>query len=153
MNSIALCRWRTSFAAVLFETDELRFKSRIADALRAIDERLQSVGQVGSIELISMETAKRSLAALEQEPPFVPTPRPEKTVPPARIDASGAEANPTQHAIGSHVRVALPSGEVVAAEIVVIFTASSGKNILVSFDKRFLRIGPDQILGCMSAIA
>ncbi len=43
--------------------------------------------------------------------------------------------------------------EVLAAEIVVIFTASSGKNILVSFDKRFLRIGPEQILGCMSAKA
>jgi hypothetical protein len=42
---------------------------------------------------------------------------------------------------------------VVATEIVVIFTASSRKNILVSFDKRFLRIGPDQILGCMSAKA
>lgn len=42
----------------------------------------------------------------------------------------------------------LPSGSVITAEIVVIFTASSGKNILVSFDKRFMRIGPEQILKC-----
>ena len=153
MNSIALCQWRTSFAAVLFETDQVRFKSRIADALRAIDERLRSVGHIGSIELISMETAKRSLAALGREPLFVPAPRPEKTMTDARIDASDAGIERTQHAIGSHVRVALPSGEVVAAEIVVIFTAASGKNILVSFDKRFMRIGPEQILGSMSAKA
>jgi hypothetical protein len=153
MNSIALCQWRTSFADVLFETDQVLLKSRIADALRAIDERLQSLVEVGAVERISIEAAQRSLAALGQEPLIVPAPRSGKTVSPARIDASDAEVKPTQHAIGSHVRVTLPSGEVVAAEIVVIFTASSGKNILVSFDKRFARIGPEQILGCMSAKA
>ena len=45
------------------------------------------------------------------------------------------------------------SGEVVAAEIVVIFTASSRKNILVAFDNQFMRIGPEQILESMSARA
>jgi hypothetical protein len=58
-----------------------------------------------------------------------------------------------RHSVGSRVRVTLPSGEVVAAEIVVIFSASAGKNILVSFDNRFMRIGPDQIVDSMSAKA
>jgi DNA-binding transcriptional regulator YhcF (GntR family) len=80
MNSIALCQWRTCFADVLFETDEVRFKSRIAEASKAINERLQSVGEIGSIERISMETATRSLAELEREPFFVSRPRPEKAV-------------------------------------------------------------------------
>jgi hypothetical protein len=150
MNSIALCQWRTSFAAVLFETDEVRFKSRIADASKAIDERLQSVGEVGSIERISIEAARRSLASMEREPFFVPKPRPEKAVIAIR---PGAEAERIQDGIGSHVRVMLPSGEVVVAEIVVIFTASSRKNILVSLDKQFMRIGPEQILDCVGAKA
>jgi hypothetical protein len=153
MNSMALCQWRTSFAAVLFETDQVRFKSRIEDALAAIDERLQSVGEVGAIERISIETAQRSLAALEQEPLFVPRPRLQETVTAPQVNGAHGEVKPTQHDIGSHVRVTLPSGEVVAAEIVVIFTASSGKNILVSCDKRFTRIGPEQILDCISAKA
>jgi hypothetical protein len=153
MNSIALCQWRTSFAAVLFETDEVRFKSRIADALKAIDERLQSVGDLGAIEQISIESAQRTLAAMEREPFFVPKPEPEKVGIARGSNESGPEVKQVQHGIGSHVRVTLPSGEVVAAEIVVIFTASSGKNILVSFDKRFMRIGREQILGCMSAKA
>jgi len=67
MNLIPLSQWRTSFAAVLLETDQVRLKSRITDAVHAIDERLQSVGEVGTIERISIEAAQRSLAALERE--------------------------------------------------------------------------------------
>ena len=150
---MSLCQWRTSFAAVLFETDEVRFRSRIADAVKAIDERVQSVGEVGTVERISIETARRSLALLKREPFFVPMPRLEKAVTDPRSNETETEVNRTQHGIGSHVRVSLPTGEVVAAEVVVIFTASSRKNILVSFDKRFMRIGPEQILGSMSAKA
>jgi hypothetical protein len=153
MNSLVLCQWRTSFADVLFETDQVRFKSRIADASSAIDERLQSAAEVGGIERISIETARRSLAALERQPMFVPKPRVEKTVTVTPGNGPNSEAKQIQHGIGSHVRVALPSGQTVTAEIVVIFTASSGKNILVSFDQRLVRIGPDQILDCMSAKA
>jgi hypothetical protein len=152
MNSIPLCEWRTSFAAVLFECDQIRFKTRIADALRAIDERLKSAEEIGTVERISIESAQRSLATLEQEPFFVPGRKSTKTDTGAGSNASDAEVRLTQHVVGSHVQVTLPSG-VVSAEIVVIFTASSGKNILVSFDNRFMRIGPEQILDCMSAKA
>jgi hypothetical protein len=145
-NPILLSGWRTSFADVLFETDEVRFKSRIADALRAIEERLQSVGELGSIERISIESARRSLTVLEQGPFLVRKPRLEKTATANRSNGSNTDVKRTQHGIGSRVRFTLPSGEVIAAEIVVIFTASSGKNILVSFDKRFVRIGPEEIL-------
>jgi hypothetical protein len=148
MNSIALCEWRTSYAAVLFETDEARSKSRIVDALEAIDERLQSVGEIGSIERISIETARRSLAAMEREPFFVSRPRPEKEVIVTGPNVRDAEVKHTQYGIGAHIRVTLPLGELVAAEIVVIFTACTGKNILVSLDNRFMRIGADQILDC-----
>ena len=79
MNSLPLCEWRTSFAAVLFETDEGRFKSRIAEALRAIDERLHAAGVVGTIEQISIESAQRSLAAMEREPFLATRGRLEKT--------------------------------------------------------------------------
>ena len=153
MNSIPLCEWRTSFAAVLFETDQVRYRSRIADALKAIDERLHSAGAVGSIERISIESAQRSLAELERESFPVPRPRPEKAVTAPGSSGSDAGAMRTRHSVGSRVRVTLPSGEVVAAEIVVIFSASAGKNILVSFDNRFMRIGPDQIVDSMSAKA
>ena len=153
MNSIALCEWRTSFAAVLFETVEVRFKSRIADASKAIDERLQSVSEVGSVERISIEAARRSLASMEREPFFLSKLRPEKAAIAAGRNESSPEVKRTPHSVGSHVRFMLPSGDVVSAEIVVIFTASSGKNILVSFDKRFIRIAPEQILDCMSAKA
>lgn len=153
MNSIPLCEWRTSFAAVLFETDQARFKSRIADALRAIDERLHSAREVGTIERISIESAQRSLAELEREPFPVPGRRLEKTVTASGKSVSEAEAKRTLPDVGSRVRVTLPSGEVIAAEIVVIFSASAGKNILVSFDNRFMRIGPEQIVDSMSAKA
>ncbi len=136
-----------------FETDVARFESRITDALRAIDERLQSVGEMGSIERISIENAQRSLAAMEQEPFFVSRPRPERAVVVAVSEVADTEARRTQYGIGAHVRVMLPSGELIASEIVVIFTASTGKNILVSFDNHFTRIGPDQILDCISAKA
>ena len=152
MNSLPLCEWRSSFAAVLFETDQIRFKSRIADALRAIDERMQAAG-IGSIERISIETAQRSLAAMEREPFLVAKLPPEKIVSGDEKSGADAEGKRTQHGVGSHVRVTLPSGEVVAAEIVVIFSASTGKNILVSFDKRFMRIGPEQIQDRMRAKA
>jgi len=153
MNSIPLCAWRTSFAAVLFETDQSRRKSRITAALGAIDERLQLVGEVGTVEQKSIEAAQRSLEALEREPeaPLAPELRLKNTTTAPRNDASGSEVRRCEYGIGSQVRVALPSAEV-KAEIVVI-TASSGKNILVSFDKRFMRIGPEQILGVMSAKA
>jgi hypothetical protein len=150
MNSIPLCQWRTSFAAVLFETDQVRLKSRIAEASRSIDQRLLSVREIGSVERMSIEMAQRSLAAMEREPP---RPRTAKTVISARSNGAGTDIKRTQHGIGSHVRVTLPSGEMASAEIVVIFTASSRKNILVSIDKRFMRIGPEQILDCMSAKA
>lgn len=153
MNTIPLCQWRTLFAAVLFETDEIRFKFRIADASKAIEERSQSAGEVGSIERISIEAAQRSLAALEREPFVVSRPRPEESASVTENSGPDVEVKGAQHGIGSHVRVTLPSGERVAAEIVVIFTASTGKNILVSFNDRLMRIGPEQILDCMSAKA
>jgi hypothetical protein len=154
MNSIPLSHWRTSFAAVLFETDQSRRKSRITDALGAIDERLQGLGEVVTIERKSIEAAQRSLAALEREPEasFVPGLRLEEAII-VKSGSSNLQVKPKQYAIGSHVCVTLPSGEVIAAEIVVIFTASSGKNILVAFGKRFLRIGPEQILDVMSVKA
>jgi hypothetical protein len=153
MNSIKLCRWRTFFAAVLFETDEGQFKSRIAEASKAIDERLQLAGEIGSIERISIETAQRSLAALERKPSFASRLRTEKAVIFRGSDVPDAEVKRIRHGIGSHVRVRLPSGEPISGEIVVIFTASAGKNILVSFGNRLMRVGPEQILDCMSAKA
>lgn len=153
MNSIPLSEWRTCFAAVLFEADQTRFKSRIADALRAIDERLKSAEQIGTIERISIESAQRSLAEMEREPLVAPRRRVEKTVTANGKDGPVAEREGTRPGVGSRVRVTLPSGQAVAAEIVVIFTASTGKNILVSFDNRFARVGREQIVDRMSATA
>jgi hypothetical protein len=148
MNSIALSQWRTSFAAVLFETDIDRLKSRITDASRAIGERLQSLGEVKGIERISLEAAQRSLAALERGPEssFVPQAQWENSIPVAGSDSSALDVKRSRYDIGAQVRITLPSGAVTTAEIVVIFTASSRKNILVSFNQRFMRIGPEQIL-------
>jgi hypothetical protein len=148
MNSIALSQWRTSFAAVLFETDKSRLKSRITDASRAISERLQSLEAGEGVDRISLEAAQRSLAALErgQETSFVSEPQLNNSTPLAGNDSSDLKVKRARYDIGSQVRITLPSGAVVTAEIVVIFTASLRKNILVSFDKRFLRIGPEQIV-------
>jgi hypothetical protein len=148
MNSIALSQWRTSFAAVLFETDKSRLKSRITDARRAISERLQSLDAGEGVDRISLEAAQRSLAALERGPEtsFVSEPQLNNSIPLAGNDSSDLQVKRARYDIGSQVRITLPSGAVVTAEIVVIFTASLRKNILVSFDKRFLRIGPEQIL-------
>jgi hypothetical protein len=148
MNSIALSQWRTSFAAVLFETDLDRLKSRITDASRAISERLQSLEAGEGVDRISLEAAQRSLAALErgQETSFVSEPQLNNSTPLAGNDSSDLQVKRARYDIGSQVRITLPSGAVVTAEIVVIFTASLRKNILVSFDKRFLRIGPEQIV-------
>ena len=90
---------------------------------------------------------------MEREPFFVARGRLEKPASPDVNSGPDAEVKRTEHGVGSHVRVALPSGEVVAAEIVVIFTASTGKNILVSFDHRFMRIEEGQIQDRMSAKA
>ena len=90
---------------------------------------------------------------MEREPFLVPRSQLEKALTAGRDKGSNADVKRTQHAIGSHVSVTLPSGKVVAAEIVVIFAGSCGKNLLVSFDKRFMRIGPEQILDCTSAKA
>jgi hypothetical protein len=148
MNSIALSQWRTLFAAVLFETDKRRLKSRITDASRAISERLQSLEAGEGVDRVSLEAAKRSLAVLERGPEtsFAPVPQLDNSIPLAGNNSSDLQVKPARYDIGSQVRITLPSGAVVAAEIVVIFTASLRKNIMVSFDKRFLRIGPEQIL-------
>jgi hypothetical protein len=146
MNSITLSQWRTSFAAVLFETDKSRLKSRITDATRAIYERLQSLEAGKGVDRVSLEAAKRSLAVLERETSFVSEPQLNNSTPLAGNDSSDLQVRRARYDIGSQVRITLPSGAAVTAEIVVIFTASLRKNILVSFDKRFLRIGPEQIL-------
>jgi hypothetical protein len=155
MNSFPLSQWRTSFASVLFETDQGRLKSRITDASGAIDERLRSLGGVGTIERKSIETAQRSLATFEREPeaPFVPGLRLENTTIVTRRNSSDMEAKRPQYGVGSQVRATLPSGEMIEGEIVVIFTASSGKNILVALGKRFERISPEQILEGISTKA
>src|SRR6185437_7883730 len=114
MNSIPLSEWRTCFAAVLFEADQTRFKSRIADALRAIDERLKSAEQIGTIERISIESAQRSLAEMEREPLVAPRRRVEKTVTANGKDGPVAEREGTRPGVGSRVRVTLPSGQAVA---------------------------------------
>jgi hypothetical protein len=102
---------RTCFAAVLFEKDQDRFGSRIAEASRAIDERLQSAAEVGSIERISIETAQRSLAAMEREPFSAPRRRVEQTV--TADEKSGADdgIKPALHDVGSRVRFTMPSGK------------------------------------------
>jgi hypothetical protein len=50
------------------------------------------------------------------------------------------------YSAGSRVRVKLYSGDIVAAEIVVIFTASARKNILVEFANKFVRVDPERII-------
>jgi hypothetical protein len=148
MNSIGLSQWRTSFAAVLFETDKSRLKSRITDASRGISERLQSLEAGEGVDRISLEAARRSLAELERltETSFVLVPQLDNSIPLAGNNSLDLQVKPARYDIGSHVRITLPSGAMVTAEIVVIFTASVRKNIMVSFDKRFLRIGPEQIV-------
>lgn len=163
MNSLLLSQWRASFAAVPFETDQSLRGSELTDTLNAqlspslgaIDERLQSLSDMGTIERKSIEAAQRSLAALEREPGsrFVPGLRLENTATVAQNNPSDLQVKGTPYGIGSQVRVTLPSGDVVSAEIVVIFTASSRNNILVAFDKLFMRIGPEQILDVLSARA
>jgi hypothetical protein len=51
--------------------------------------------------------------------------------------------------IGSRVRVKLYNGQIVEAEIVVIFTASVGKNILVASPGKFVRVSPEQIIAIL----
>jgi hypothetical protein len=155
MNSIALSQWRTSFAAVLFETDQLQLKSRIADASAAIGNRLLSLRDVDGVERVSLAAAQRSLTALELAPQTLSVRKPhaDTAIPVTETRPSDLELDRPKYGIGSQVRFALPSGAVVKAEIVVIFTASSRKNILVSFDKQFLRISPEQILSYTTAKA
>jgi hypothetical protein len=67
MNSIPLSAWRTAYASALFETEQARMLSRIAEARSAIDERLQSPSEIGEIERKSIEAAQKGLAALGVE--------------------------------------------------------------------------------------
>jgi hypothetical protein len=53
---------------------------------------------------------------------------------------------------GSRVRVKLSSGDIVTAEIVVIFTASVRKIILVEFARKFERVDPEQIIEVLSSV-
>jgi hypothetical protein len=50
-----------------------------------------------------------------------------------------------EYGIGSRVRVKLCAGDIVTAEILVIFTASV-KKILVEFAKKFMRVDPSRSL-------
>jgi hypothetical protein len=56
------------------------------------------------------------------------------------------------YSVGSRVLVKLYSGDIVIAEIVVIFTASVRKKILVEFARKFERVDPDQIIEVLSSV-
>jgi hypothetical protein len=72
----------------------------------------------------------------------------------ARVrDGSETEPQSTgnmEYSVGTRVLVRLYSGDIVGAEIVVIFTASSGKNILVAIANKFMRIDSQQITEIVS---
>jgi hypothetical protein len=51
-----------------------------------------------------------------------------------------------EYSVGSRVQVKLQSGDIIIAEIVVIFTASVRKKILVEFVRKLERVDPEQII-------
>jgi hypothetical protein len=109
MNSVPLSQWRTSFAAVLFETDKSQIRSRITDALAAIDERLRSVAEVGGVERKSIEIAQRSLASMARglETSSAPEPKLEKAD--SELEASPAlEAEPVGNTDRKQLKPILP---------------------------------------------
>jgi hypothetical protein len=73
------------------------------------------------------------------KPPICPDPMH------ASDNLSSEQSIHMDYGIGSRVRVKLCAGDIVTAEILVIFTASV-KKILVEFAKKFMRVDPEQII-------
>ena len=69
-----------------------------------------------------------------------------------RIQKCAEYTENMDYGVGSRVRVILYSGEIVTAEIVVIFTASVRKKILVEFERRFVRVDPEQIIEVLRSV-
>jgi hypothetical protein len=100
-----------------------------------------ALSQNDAIERISIEAARKGLAAMEGGPSSRKLPK-SKSVTVAATNPAQKNSYPE---VGSYVRVALVRSEVVDAEVFAIFSAATRKPVLVSFGKQFARIDLQQI--------
>jgi hypothetical protein len=65
MNSQTVYRWQTPYDSAVLEMDTTRIPTRVKEALSAIEERLRSCIEYGSVEHRAIEDARRALATLK----------------------------------------------------------------------------------------
>ena len=68
INTLPLSAWRTAFAAALFETDKSRMTLAVLQAQTALAERLESPGEMSTIERISIQAARSELSKISAGP-------------------------------------------------------------------------------------
>ena len=144
MNTLPLSAWRSAYAAALFENQCDPWKAKVKDANAKIEERMLTLSQHDAIERISIEAARKALAAME----CGLSPRElQKSKPvPGNVAATNPAQKNSYPEVGSRVRVALLPSEAVEAEVFAIFSAAARKPILISFGNKFARIDLQQIL-------
>jgi hypothetical protein len=134
MNTIPLSEWRTAYASALFEPECGPWQARVKEALEKINERVRTLPQHETIERMSIEAARKSLAVLKCKPVSSNPPK------------SKPEVKKVVPEVGSRIRVELLPAEVVEAEVVAIFTAATRKPYLISFGSKFARVDLQQIV-------
>jgi len=65
MNSQTVYRWQTPYDSAVLEMDTTWIPTRVKEALSAIEERLRSCIEYGSVEHRAIEDARRALATLK----------------------------------------------------------------------------------------
>jgi hypothetical protein len=68
MSDISSSVWRTAYFSALFETDPAKLTLAIADARRAITERLNRPIEISRLEQEALEAARQKLATLKAKP-------------------------------------------------------------------------------------
>jgi hypothetical protein len=67
MNTIPLSEWRTAYASALFARECGPWQERVKEAFEKIDESVQTLSQQETIERMSIEAARKSLAVLTSD--------------------------------------------------------------------------------------
>jgi len=59
--------WRTAYISTLFEKDAVKLAVRIVEARSAINERLNSLVEIGATEHQALEVARQALRSLKAQ--------------------------------------------------------------------------------------
>ena len=67
MTDVSSSAWRTAYISTLFEKDAVKLAARIVEARSAINERLNSLVQIGATEHAALEVARQALRSLKAQ--------------------------------------------------------------------------------------